>query len=275
VWYSGDNPRQNDNLVEFGIFDMSKQKNTTPTTVDSLLQSLKDAPAIKVEEIIKGMPVIVSMDGKAYTLTPTEENDYTEVIKSYVSQSLQEVKNVLIEQVKEYATQMQKRIDELNDSQSKLYPPPPSLEFVLKNDIQIAVKGSTYYFILPFSYHPKLLNGKKIQHPETLAKEILIFFGYQVNKKGEFILDSVELRNYDFSTFEHYHGRQIGNDCWGHGNFKLPIGTTFSTLELPKLKDRLENFLDNVNGKSIAERYPDKLPPAEYLQVSHENVIWR
>jgi hypothetical protein len=239
-----------------------------------LIQLLKDAPVAKANKLIDNMPVIISLNGKAYTLSPTEETDYAEIIKAHVSLSLQEVSNTLIEQVKQYATQVQKRVDELNATQRKILPPPPSLEFVLNNDIQIATKDGFYYYILPFSYRPKLLNGKKIQNPKNIEREVLIFFGYQTDKKGQFILNTVELRNYDLSGFEHYHSREVGNDCWGHGDFKLPIGEPFPTQDLPSFRDRLQNFLENVNGKSIATSSPQKLPDVHYLPTKSESVIW-
>lgn len=253
---------------------LKKVMTSEKETADGLLQSLKDVPSLKIEEIIKGMPVIVSMNGKSYTLMPTEEHDYIEIINTFVAQSLQEVSDTLVEQVKEYASQVQRRIDELNASLSKSYPPPPSLDFVIKNDVQIAVSGETYYFILPFSYRPATLNGRKLDNINKLAKEVLILFGYYISTGGEFLLGTVELRNYDLSQFEHYHSRGMGNDCWGHGNFTIPIGTALPISNLPDLRDRLQNFLENVNGTSIADSNPPKLPNVEHLQVTNEDMIW-
>jgi len=251
---------------------MSKKRYNGNLSADKFIKELEKVPA-KAAEITKELPVIVSIDGKSYKLLPCEEVDYKEVIFEYVETYLKETVSAMKGQVKEFASRLQDKIDEISLSQTKQYPPPPTLEFVMNNDMQIAVKGGLYYYILPFNYTPQLLSGRKITGADKLSREVLIFFGYDTNKKGEFILESVELRNYNMSAFNHYHDlNTVGKDCWG--NISLPIGSAYDVAKLPELRDRLQNSLENINGRSLAHNKPSKLPDVKNINIKPGSVVW-
>ena len=151
-------------------------------------------------------------------------------------------------------------------------------KFVMENDVR------TYWdedldcivYCFPCVYSPKFVFDKEItaSQKKKLRRDILICFCVNDRK-----LEDIQVRNLDYSLFEHYHNGCDGDDhqdnCWGDYDYNIPYGEV-SLRELMIIKDRIQLLFETITDSLMIDD-PEGLPSVEDIVVkegSSNRMIW-
>jgi hypothetical protein len=250
---------------------------------NKILAKLKSLRKITADNIKNRLPTAVSINGITCSVTPLEGKDYDSFITEFLDKELSAVTDTLSNYVEQFRKEVESKIHKIEGAmkQKGTLMSPPDLEFVIKNDIQIARYEDYTLLILPFTYAPKTLNGKEITDPDpkTLVKEILVAFN--VEQKGDYYyIKGISLLNYDHTFFGHYHryndtdnlNFKGNNDCWGQ--YKHPERAVIA--DFPQIRNRLQDTLENIHRESANyNRMPDGLPCCSDIVTSLKSSVWK
>ena len=227
-------------------------------------------------------------DGKLYKGSFTKYADVEDAMSGWVKQISEDVAYVMLEQVNEYYRKCVRILNEVN-SKISVFVTPPDLKFAMQYDIKV---GSFYdedhkklyvTYVLPFTYHPKYVNGFPIISPKILAKNTYIVFPYvsfldQGVQKMALQVSYISIVDANMRIIPHYHNNSIepvifvnSSSCWGH----IKFDSYYSVEKLPALRDSLQLVLENINKDSPYNRNPRGLPALEEIKVdSSKGVVW-
>jgi len=269
--------------LEFSIDTDISDTQSVSKEFDRILAKLKSLKETAADNIKSRLPTAVSINGITYSLTPLEVKDYDTFVAEFLDKELSTVTDTLSNYIEQFRKEVESKIHKTEEAmrQKGTRISPPDLEFVIKNDIQIAKHDGNTLLILPFTYAPKTLNGKEITdpNPKTLVKEILVAFNVK-QKENYYYIKGVSLLNYDYTFFDHYHRYTDvenldfhgHNDCWGQ--YKHPERATID--DFPQIRNRLQDTLENIHRESANyNRRPDGLPHCSDIATSSKSSVWK
>lgn len=227
-------------------------------------------------------------DGKLYKGNFTKYVDIEDTISGWIRQISEDMSYIMMEQVNEYYRKCVRILNEVN-SKISVFVTPPDLKLAMRYNIKVgsfydeAHKKLFVTYVLPFTYHPKYVDGFPIVKPKIPARDVFIVFPYvsfldQGVQKMALQSNYVSLVDSSMKTIPHYHNNGVdpvvftnASSCWGRIRFE----SYYPVEELPKLRDSLQLVLENINKGSPYNRSPRGLPSLDEIRIDEsKGVVW-